>query len=427
MPERVELATERARAAPLEPPSLDAIDLEIVRGVESAIADGIALQRWWERTDAAGSYAERFELVRTFNPADSAYGFFGSAPLPGRDLPVMGVFQEMFYDRPKGAEARFFRDQLREFVLRYFLRVSDFRLPVAWAPADRTAEASPLPAFSWCPSGREERGGFGYSQLYYKLAGSGRIGKFPLAERSAVTDLREIGPVYEWVVLKVRIFNFDLDFHPLGADGPYVALPLQEETLVVLHRAFIRSLDDPEPGLLGKYGFGYALLRNPADRGLLAYGPGRFDAGFQLVDFKIRDDGEIRVCLTFVVNRPERLLNLGLDPIGWGMGLADLMSLGMASRFLAPVQRAWAGGSAAGAEGPDPIFAWIAMVNLLTGGRAASDLCISRERLEKDMLIQHFTEHYTLISGSLATWRRVPDWRDRAALPERLERGEACR
>lgn len=398
------------------PEPLEAADLEIVRGVEAALADGLALQAWWERTAAAGAFAERFQLVRTFNEPDSSFGFFDCAPLPGGSLPVMGVFQEMFYDLPKAAEARFIRDQIREFALRYFLRVSDFRLPVAYAPADRTEESTPLPALSWCPSGREERSGFGYSQLYYKLAGSGRIGRFPESERSAVVDVREVGPVYEWVVLKVRIFNFALEVHPLGPDGPYAALPLREDTLVVLHRSFIRCADDPASGLLGEYGFGYALLRNPGDRGVLAYGPGKFDAGFQLLDFKVLASGEVRVCLTFVVNRPERILNvakIGIDPVSIGFGMADLMSLGLASRFLAPLRF----------ESPDPVFAWISMVNLLTGGRAASDLCISRERLEKDMLIQHFNEHYTMLSGSLVTWRRVPDWLDRAALPDWVVRG----
>ena len=35
----------------------------------------------------------------------------------------------------------------------------------------------------------------------------------------AIVDLREIGPTYDWVVLKVRIFDFRLSFQPFGPGG----------------------------------------------------------------------------------------------------------------------------------------------------------------------------------------------------------------
>jgi hypothetical protein len=404
--------------------ALDERDRELLASVPDSLAAGLALKQWWERTDAARSYAERFPLIRTFNEADSSFGFFDRGALPGgRSLPVMGLFQEMFYDRPKSAEALFVRDQLREFVLRYFMRVSDFRLPQAYVPADTAEGRFAPPGLSWCSNREEELGGFGYSQLYYKLAGSGRIGKFPAAERSAIVDLREIGPTYEWIVVKVRIFDFTIDFRPLGNSYPYLALPLREETLLVLSREFIRYVDDPEPGLLGKYGFGYALVRNPAAGGVLAYGPGRFDAGFQLIDFKVLDGGESRVCLTFVVNRPERILDVPIDPVGWSFQVANVMSLGFASRLLAPFRESLERRPML-EPGVDPVFAWIAMANALTGGRAGRELCISREQLEKFMLVQHFLEHYTMISGSLVTWRRVRDWCDPGSLPKWVATGE---
>lgn len=407
-----------------ESDALDERDRARLACVASSLADALSLKSWWERVDAAKSYAERFEFVRTFNEADSSYGFFDQAPLPDRTLPVMGVFQEMFYDRPKGAEAGFVREQLREFVLHYFMRVSDFRRPQAYVPSDPAAATWLPPGLSWCPEREDARSGFGYSQLYYKLAGSGRVGKFPEERRGAIVDLREIGPVYEWLVMQVRIFDFSLNFKPLGAAYPYLAVPLREETLLVVSREFIRYVDDPEPGLLGKYGFGYALLRDPTLAGVLAYGPGRFDAGFQLIDFKVLASGESRVCMTFVVNRPERILNLSFDPLGWGVQMADLMSLGLASRFFPP-RPSPGPGPAAAWPGPDPIFAGITLANALTGGRAAQDLCVSREQLEKNMLLQHFLEHYTMIAGSLVTWRKVRDWLDRDALPDWVATGRS--
>ncbi|HEY7214964.1 MAG TPA: hypothetical protein VIC28_10065, partial [Thermoanaerobaculia bacterium] len=316
-----------------------------------------------------------------------------------------------------------YRDQLREFVLQYFMRVSDFKRPEAYVPGERTSGQTALPLLSWCPDPGDPRAGFGYSQLYYKLAGSGVIGKFAPAERRRIVDLREIGPVYEWIVVEVRIFDFNLSFQPLGPNYPFVELPLQEKTLVILSREFISEANDPEPGLLGKYGLGYALLRDPTT-GLLAYGPGQFDAGCQLIDFKVFGDGQIRTCLTFVVNRPEQIFNLSLNPITWSIDLADFMSLGLASRFFAPLRQAVH--PSGRPQGFDPVFTFIAIANLLSGGRAARDLCISRGQLEKDMLVQHFQQHYTLITGSLMTWRSVANWLDPAKIPLWVAEGRSA-
>lgn len=400
--------------------ALDQHDLAVLANVPQSLANGLRALNWWREAERGQVPIQRFPLVRTFNPADAAYGFFGELALPDRRLPVMGVFQEMFYDRPKGDGVLVYRDQLREFVLRYFMRVSDFKRPEAYVPGQRTSDQTYLPLLSWCPDPGDPRAGFGYSQLYYKLAGSGEIGKFPPERRSRIVDLREIGPVYEWIVAEVEIFAFNLTFQPLGPNLPFVQLPLQEKTLVILSREFISDQAEPEPGLLGRYGLGYALLRDPTT-GLLAYGPGQFDAGCQLIDFKIFEDGRIQTCLTFVVNRPQQILNLSLNPLSWGVDLADLMSMGMASRLFAPLRQAVR--PAGQPDGFDPVFTFIALANVLSGGRAAQDLCISRDRLETDMLLQHFQQHYDLISGSLVTWRSVSDWLDRSAIPDWVLQG----
>lgn len=396
-------------------PSLDDADRALLANVPRSLANGLRALAWWREVERGQAYADRFPLVRTFNPADAAFGFFGELPLPDRRLPVMGVFQEMFYDQPKGDEVLSYRDQLREFVLRYFLRVSDFKRPEAFVPGERTSDQTYLPLLSWCPDPGDPRAGFGYTQLYFKRSGSDEIGKFPPEERSRIVDLRSIGPVYEWIVLEVRIFDFNLSFQPLGPGYPFFELPLQEKTLVILSQEFLADAADPGPGVLGRYGLGYALLRDPTV-GLLAYGPGQFDAGCQLIDFKVLDSGEIRVCMTFVVNRPDQIFNLSLNPLSWGVDLADVLSMGLASRFFSPLRQAVR--PAGRPDGFDPLFTFIAMANLLSGGRAAQDLCISRERLEQDMLIQHFQQHYTLISGSLVTWRQVRDWRNAEEIPE---------
>ena len=50
---------------------------------------------------AAGAYAQPFELVRTYNRAERVTGFFDTALLNGSDFPVLGLVQEMVFDKEK--------------------------------------------------------------------------------------------------------------------------------------------------------------------------------------------------------------------------------------------------------------------------------------------------------------------------------------
>jgi hypothetical protein len=253
--------------------------------------------------------------------------------------------------------------------------------------------------------------GFGYSQYYYKLRGSGLVGKFPAGEESAIVDLREVGEKYEWVVVKVSIFDFNLSFRTGGPGSPQLVIPLKEENY------FITCEDEPGKGLLGEFGFGYSLINYTTDRSIFTYGPGRFEAGFQLFRFRMLEEGAIRVQLAFVANRPEQITSVDINPVEWSFRLADLFSLGVASQILAPVRGALE-------QLPlrlndfDPVLAYVSLANLLTGGQAAQELCISKERLEKDFLVKHFMQHYQMMVGTLLVWRQVPDWLDTAALPK---------
>jgi hypothetical protein len=406
-------ATSAAPAAPEK--------AELLASVDRFLSRGLDLARWWQRAHRRGAFADRFALGRTFNEPSRSFGFFDRAEVEGRSLPVMGNFQEMFYDRPKAPRdrrvdaARWMRDQMREFVLRYFMRVSDFRAPEGYAECAPHGGSGWPELLSWCPREDPARKGFGFEQLYYKRRDSGEIGSFPAAERFAIVDLREIGATYEWIVLKVSIFDFNFAFKPLGPRSPQLSVPLEEASYLVLSADLLRNEDEPEPGVLGRYGVGYTFVKNPT-QGFFAFGPGEFDAAIERIDFEIRDDGQTRVAMIFVANRPERLVNLSFDPFGFGLRLADLASLGLASRLLAPVRRAL-GPLADSRLALDPVFAYVDLMNLLTGGAAAAELCISRDQLEKDFLVKHFMQHYQTIAGSLATWRLVGDWLDTAALP----------
>ena len=107
----------------------------LLDSVDGFYADGLALKKWWEEADASDGYTDSFEVIHTLNRPESSRGFFGEAPLDRGTMPVMGVVDEVLYDRPKIADpwaeaaALWTRDQMREFVLHYFMRVSDYRQP----------------------------------------------------------------------------------------------------------------------------------------------------------------------------------------------------------------------------------------------------------------------------------------------------------
>lgn len=414
------------RSGPECSPTLTVDELAVIDDVERALGDGLKLKIWWERKEKTGSYAQPFEPVRSFNKADRVTGFLDSAQLDCKELPVMGLVQEMLFDQPKQAGAEKVRDEFREFILHYFLRVSSFQEPEASIPKDQHAKGSvgrAFQPFSLCPESLDTRRGFGYVQLYYKLRESGVVGKFARHLQPRIVDLRHIGDVYEWIVLKVNVFNFDYTYTPLARQLFSIVFPLQEETYIAISRDFVVNLDGPTPDLLGRYGLGYALLKPAPRKTIFAYGPGYFTAGFQLIDFEVRKDGQTRARLVFVSNRPTQVMSIDLDPVGVSFWFADLMSFGLASRFFGPAKRILQRFSPR-IRNFDPVTTYIAIANILTGGMAADQLCASLEALERNpMLITHFREHYQLIVGALMTWRHVQSWLDPAHIPDGVKEG----
>lgn len=409
--------------------TLNTDDLAVIETVEGFLRDGLALKQWWTRADATNSYAQRVPLDREFNRPAGAYGFFDQVQLQSGPLPIMGNVQDMFYDQPKSpavsraATAEWMRDQIREFVLHYFMRVSAFREPEAFVPEQLMAPPAYLQRFSWCAQEDILRRGFGFRQLYYKLKATGEVGKFPTRERPAIIDLREIGTKYEWIVLRVRIFDFNFTFKPFGPGGPAVVVPLNEHSNLIMSSEFIEDEQNPEPGLLGRYGLGYAFVRELTP-GLTAYGPGEFRAAIETFRFDVLESGQVRVRMVFVADRPQRVANIPIDPVNWSFSLADLFSFGLASRLLSPVKN-MLDKLPTNVTTVDPVFPTISLVNALTSNQAAETLCISRETLEVEFLVKHFMQHYETLVGSLLTWRQVPDWLDSAAIPEWIAAGRS--
>jgi hypothetical protein len=185
------------------------------------------------------------------------------------------------------------------------------------------------------------------------------------------------------------------------------------------------SYDDPggdhrlPPGhrMLGEYGYGIATLRSPVDTTLAGYGPGYFDFGFMTYTWHIHMNGAIRTKMVFCVNQPDKVLNPALNPIAWGIKLADAFTGGLVTDAIDQLPRS------VRAALTDPIFGSIALANLATLGQASKRLCISQTDVMKLFLFYHYTVIYTLVTNSQATWRQIPNWLDAAALPKWVVNG----
>ncbi len=399
-------------------------DRKLIESVEHYRRAGVALKAWYDRVFRANSFADTFELARQVNRPGRSFGFFDEAVLPDGPMAVMGNYQEMFYDDP-GAYSDFgtvhrleWRDEVREFVLRYFMRVSSFTQPESRIGSGHPNPSNYRGGLSWCPADTGQREGFGFSQLYYKSAEDGQIYKFSAHEQFAIVDLRELGTKYEWVLLKVKIYDFKFGVQPFGTGTPEVSFDLDEDSYLVITRDFVVAQDDAGGGR-NRYGFGYAFVKNQA-AGLTAYGPGEFDAAFESIVFDIAANGTVTVAMDFVANRPTAVTNVKVRPVGWSLGVADFFSLGLASKLFSPVTKALADVSVGSF---DPVYTYVSLANFATAGQAGDMLCISREQLDKRFLLQHFSQHYQTIAGSLVTWRLVPDWRAAAAIPSWIVTG----
>ncbi len=407
---------------------LSEVERDHLRAVDLYLERGQELVRWWRRARQNDRFERRFELASTYNRPDSSFGFFDESSVGGSPMPIMGNFQEMQFDRVKvpaaqrAESANWIQQQIRQFVLRYFMRVSDFRQPQVVVDRDSKEPPALLKPVSLCSEKQPSKIGFGFTQHYYKLRESGEIGRFPAEEQSRIIDLRELGGRYAWIVVKVKIFNFSFAYRPFPG-GPSLTLPLAEESYLVLSRDFILDEEKPSAGELGHYGIGYSFLPSPKP-GLLAYGPGRFAAAIELIDFHVHTDGRVRVSMAFVANRPERILDLPLNPLIWGLDLSDLVLPEEAGPLLWSMRRALSSMPLFGAM-VDPVYVSLDLANLVSGGLASRELCWDRETLELEFLAKHFMQHYETVVGSLQTWRQIPDWLDEAALPEWVKRGHS--
>ena len=100
----------------------------------------------------------------------------------------------------------------------------------------------------------------------------------------------------------------------------------------------------------------------------------------------------------------------------WAFRVADFASLGVWTEQLQAVRTRWDRRSRPLVF--DPVYLAIDGLNAITNGTAARNWRISREQMEKNLLMLHFRQHYRAISGALRTWRQVSDWTDESTMPQ---------
>src|SRR5205814_10020454 len=125
--------------------------------VPEYLSRGQDLLRWWREMERTNGPRDKFPLERSFNQATRSFGFYGEAPVGGMLMPVMGNVQEMFYDQNRapaslGPEsAQWMADEMREFVLKYWMRITSFRQPEAYIDESQPTPAPALAPLNWCP------------------------------------------------------------------------------------------------------------------------------------------------------------------------------------------------------------------------------------------------------------------------------------
>lgn len=387
-------------------------ELELLDRVPAALQSGIELLEWWRHADATNSYEYRYKETHTLNrPQDGSYGFFDTVQLSSGPQRINGNVQDMFYDMPRASPAvrdhtaQWVNAQIQQFILRYFMRISDFRQPHQ-LPTPHKPTPPGLGFLSQCHD-EAQTSGFGFSQLYYKRT-NGEVGRFRKSERDAIIDLRKLGEEYEWVVLKNPIFNFKFEFAPFGNHAPQVALPLVVSNFLVMSRAFVIDESPAPDGLIGRYGLGYAFIRDPLPSAL-GYGPGELEPAYEQLMWDVHENGKITSRAVFVANEPTKMLNLSVDPAAWAFQLGYAFGSPEVQKTLMPVRRFYNSLPWSRLRF-DPVFPSLNLLNLMTLNQAKERLCISVDQVRKFFLYLHFKQHYETILGSLQTWRQVPDW-----------------
>jgi hypothetical protein len=398
-------------------------DREITAGAERALNSAVQLRTWLNRKQVAGSFEKKFKeaYVHT-RPEDHSFGFFDTATIDGKKIKVIGNVQQQLFHRPKEPSPEFVKQQIRAFVLRYFMRVSVIRTP---QPHVEERPDSPFEFLSQFPNEDQYKlQGFGYFQKYFKCAASGETRRFKQADETRIIELESLGPVYDWVMIRNPIVGFQMNIRPLGINGPELNIPIPSAKNWIIMSPRTVTIEDEAAGeCIGRYGIGYAFMRDPGAPGIFAYGPGQLEPTIQLITWEVMRNGDVITKMTFVSGAPSAILNVSANPLEWGFTAANMLTADKFKNLLEPFHKMVRRLPFSNRKF-DPVYPMVAGLNAITGG-AAEGLGISKEEINKSLTYIHFLQHYNSILGSRQTWEMIPDWTDEAGLPDWVKDGKS--
>ncbi len=396
-------------------PTLNENDLGILGGVNTSIEQGQDLKAWWKANRDTRVHNASFPVARQIHRPDENYGFLMNANLRKGQLPVAGVIQDQIFDFPKAPphlcddayDHTWMRSQLRTFIMKYFMKVTSSSPPSKPPHYSRMGKDTSLSSPAVSPVS-----GWGYQQSYYKLKATGEVGKFPDAHSTDLIALDEIGVKYDWVVFKINIYQFDFPLDLTGsANGAKVLISLRQPVHAVMTPDFLIDRENPEPGVLAEYGYGYSVVPDPNYKSVFAAGPSSISNTIETLTFRVLDTGEVRAHMDFITPQPAKIVNFSPEQLSFS--LADSVTFGLASKVFAPLK------NFLHEVEPeiDPVYMGVRLANILTLGLASDEFSVNNEQLFKTLMTLHFTDVFHMFTRTGNHYGMVRDWTDTEHLP----------
>ncbi len=429
-----------ARADFSEVTDLTDIEHTILSNAESSLHDGLRILKWWQKADAEASIAETFPMMRepalpvdpigvfdAYATGTNSYGFFDHVPLNEGRLPVLGVVQDMFYDRFKAAPAQTaeaaeaMRKQVKDYMLEYFMRSCSTRLETMYANPGQKTSTSP---YNLCVNPEPAKNGFDYTQLFYKESATNKVRRFPAEDARKIIRLDRIGKELAWILIKIDIHNFGLSTQVGSYEGPTIYAPVGEQVYVIIHPDLIANRENPSPDVLGEYGYGYTFIGNPRVHNIWGYGPEKLTQAFEFLHFRVKKNGEVWVKMGFAANMPDRIV-LDLNPAELGVIIGNTISgKNLGTKLFQPFLDLY-NNSVFCYFQPAPVLDGLDLANIASFGMAAKQLGLSGKQFIKSIMSAHHLMLYDFILQTLPTFKLVPDWTDASTIPEWIVEGNS--
>lgn len=258
-------------------------------------------------------------------------------------------------------------------------------------------------------------------QRTFKLRDGGHVGHFCEDHATAVVDLNQLLTRYQWITLDRSLLDFDLALGTTGDNSVTFSVPLRAIMSLILSSDLVIREHNPDSETLGRFGYAAALARNPA-KGVIAIGQDEIRPGLEYQTLRVLKTGEVRLQLTTILARPDKILNLSYDPVEWAAEMADRLTGGTTKPVTEPIKHAMKGMSNGGMR-VDPVFGPLSMFGGMLAA-AAKSIGVEKEHFEKQILAQAAIGIRDSLLGTRQTWMQVSDWLDKTKIPDWIAAGD---